>query len=79
MGCVDRFLAAGMQVQGARISRGSDLIGDVTFDGVKSRYPSALMIPQSETERLLEERLEEYGIKVERRTELSGFVVRPEV
>ena len=78
MGCVDRFLAAGMQVKGARISRGSDLIGDVTFDGVKSRYPFALMIPQSETERLLEERLEEYGTKVERRTELSGFVVRPE-
>ena len=46
---------------------------------MKSRYPFALMIPQSETERLLEERLEEYGTKVERRTELSGFVVRPEV
>ena len=67
-----------MRVHRARISRGSDLIGDVTFDGVKSRYPFALMIPQSETERLLEERLEEYGTKVERRTELSGFAVRPE-
>jgi 2-polyprenyl-6-methoxyphenol hydroxylase-like FAD-dependent oxidoreductase len=78
MGCVDRFLAAGMQVQGARISRGSDLIGDVTFDGVKSRYPFALMIPQNETERLLEERLEEFSTKVERLTELSGFAVRPD-
>src|ERR1700722_19257330 len=78
MGRVDRFLAAGMQTPGARFSRGSDLIGDVTFDGVKSRYPFALMIPQSETERLLEERLEEFGTKVERLTELSGFAARPD-
>jgi 2-polyprenyl-6-methoxyphenol hydroxylase-like FAD-dependent oxidoreductase len=78
MGCVDRFLAAGMQTHGARISRGSDLIGDVTFDEVKSPYPFALMIPQSETERLLEGRLEEFGTRVERLTELSGFAARPD-
>jgi 2-polyprenyl-6-methoxyphenol hydroxylase-like FAD-dependent oxidoreductase len=36
MGCVDRFLAAGMPTHGARISNGSRLIGEITFDDVKS-------------------------------------------
>ena len=39
MGCVDRFLAAGKPTHSARISNGTDLIGDVTFDDVKSPYP----------------------------------------
>jgi 2-polyprenyl-6-methoxyphenol hydroxylase-like FAD-dependent oxidoreductase len=78
MGCVDRFLAAGVRVHGARISRGLDLIGEVTFDEVQSRYPFALMIPQSETERLLEERLEESGSKVERLVELAAFAPSPD-
>jgi 2-polyprenyl-6-methoxyphenol hydroxylase-like FAD-dependent oxidoreductase len=78
MGCVDRFLTAGVPAHGARISNGSTLIGEITFDGVKSRYPFALMIPQSETERLLEEWLEGLGTKVERLTELSSFVARPD-
>ena len=77
MGCVDRFLAAGMPTHGARISNGSKLIGEITFDDVKSRYPFALMIPQSETERLLEEWLEGFGTKVERLTELSSFAAYP--
>ena len=78
MGCVDRFLAAGKPTHGARISNGTDLIGDVTFDDVKSPYPFALMIPQSDTERLLEERLEQLGTKVERLTELVDFAARAE-
>jgi 2-polyprenyl-6-methoxyphenol hydroxylase-like FAD-dependent oxidoreductase len=75
MGCVDRFLAAGAPVHGARISNGAKRIADVTFDNVASPYPFALMIPQSETERLLEEHLAELGTKVERFTELASFEV----
>ena len=78
MGSFDRFLAAGKPTHGARISNGTDLIGDVTFDDVKSPYPFALMIPQSDTERLLEERLEQLGTKVERLTELVDFAARAE-
>jgi 2-polyprenyl-6-methoxyphenol hydroxylase-like FAD-dependent oxidoreductase len=70
MGCVDRFLTAGMNCHGARMSNGTDLMGEINFDGVKSRYPFALMIPQSETERLLETHLEELGVKVARRVEV---------
>ena len=53
-GCVDRFLAAGMKGAARRIWNGKELIGEITLDDVNSRYQSALMIPQSETERLLE-------------------------
>ena len=78
MGCVDRFLAAGAPVHGARISNGAKRIADVTFDNVASPYPFALMIPQSETERLLEEQLAELGTKVERLTELASFEALPD-
>jgi 2-polyprenyl-6-methoxyphenol hydroxylase-like FAD-dependent oxidoreductase len=48
MGIVDRFLAAGIIGHGARISTGRELIADIGFDGVRSRYPFALMIPHSD-------------------------------
>jgi 2-polyprenyl-6-methoxyphenol hydroxylase-like FAD-dependent oxidoreductase len=76
MGCVERFLGAGTNVHGARISNGKELMGEVSFDDVKSRYPFALMIPQSETERVLETHLEEQGVKVERRVELTALTER---
>ncbi|HEY9343990.1 MAG TPA: FAD-dependent monooxygenase, partial [Inquilinus sp.] len=69
-GGVDRFLAAGIKAHGVRISNGRQLIGAVGFDQVESPYPFALMIPQNETERLLETRLEELGCRVERQVEL---------
>jgi 2-polyprenyl-6-methoxyphenol hydroxylase-like FAD-dependent oxidoreductase len=76
MECVERFLKAGMNVHGARISNGKELMGEMSFADVKSRYPFALMIPQSETERLLETHLEELGVKVERRVELAALKTR---
>jgi 2-polyprenyl-6-methoxyphenol hydroxylase-like FAD-dependent oxidoreductase len=76
MGCVERFLKAGMNTHGARMSTGKELIGEITFDDVESRYPFALMIPQNETERLLETYLEELGVKVERQIELTAFTAR---
>src|SRR5262249_32316391 len=76
MGWTERFLAAGVIGHGARFSNGKELIGEIGFDDVKSRYPYNLMIPQSETERLLETGLEELGVTVERRTELTGFTAR---
>jgi len=58
-GIVDRFRAAGIICHGARMSTGTELIADISLDGVQSPYPFALMIPQSETERILESHLEE--------------------
>ncbi|WAJ31466.1 FAD-dependent monooxygenase [Antarcticirhabdus aurantiaca] len=60
------FVEAGFKVHGVSIQAGGATIGRLEMDAVPSPYPFALMIPQSETERLLEERLAEQGVTVER-------------
>ena len=67
------FVAAGLKVDAANIVAGSRRIGHISLAGVESRYPYALMLPQSETERLLEERLNSLGVRVERQVEMTGF------
>jgi 2-polyprenyl-6-methoxyphenol hydroxylase-like FAD-dependent oxidoreductase len=49
------------------------VIGSVSTESVQSPYPYGLMLPQSETERLLEERLGNLGVLVERRVELTSL------
>ena len=67
------FIPAGMAAHGALISTGKEIVARVSLDSIDSRYNYALMIPQSETERILEQRLEAAGVKVERRVELASF------
>lgn len=72
-GYAKEFIPSGMVAHGARIANGTETVAQITFDSVDSRFPYALMIPQNESERVLEEKLEAGGVKVERRTELAGF------
>jgi 2-polyprenyl-6-methoxyphenol hydroxylase-like FAD-dependent oxidoreductase len=72
-GYVDPFLAAGMRAHGAQMSNGKDVIARISLDDIESVYPYALMIPQSDTERVLEERLAKQGVKVERTVALESF------
>jgi 2-polyprenyl-6-methoxyphenol hydroxylase-like FAD-dependent oxidoreductase len=72
-GYVEAFLPVGFQAHGAHISNGTEVVARVTLDSVDSRFPYALMIPQSETERVLEEQLAIRGVKVERSVELTAF------
>jgi 2-polyprenyl-6-methoxyphenol hydroxylase-like FAD-dependent oxidoreductase len=68
------FIEAGFKALAVNFVAGEgELMGHVTMDSVDSAYPYGLMIPQSETERLLEERLLSLGIKVERQTEVLTF------
>lgn len=69
----DRFIAAGHKVDAASIMADRRLIGHIDFADVESPYPYALMLPQSDTERLLEEHLQTVNIKVERNTEVVRF------
>jgi 2-polyprenyl-6-methoxyphenol hydroxylase-like FAD-dependent oxidoreductase len=69
----ERFVAEGKKVIGARIVAGHSTLGHVSTSVVDTAYPFALMLPQSDTERLLEERLAGYGIAVERQIELGAF------
>jgi 2-polyprenyl-6-methoxyphenol hydroxylase-like FAD-dependent oxidoreductase len=73
-GCADAFIAAGQKVVAANVVAGGDKeIGRIDLTDVDSPYPYALMLPQSETERLLEEHLGRLGLRVERSTELVDF------
>ena len=72
-GYVEPFLPAGFRAHGAQISTGKEVVARVSLDSVDSRFPYALMIPQSETERILEERLATQGVTVERSVELTTF------
>ncbi len=72
-GCAQDFLEAGIKGHGMRILAGGREIVRVTLDGMHSIYRFALMIPQSETERLLEEELARRGVAVERGVEVQGF------
>src|ERR1700733_12843262 len=72
-GCANSFVAAGDQVVGANIVAGTTVVARIKISGVDSAYPYALMLPQSDTERLLEEHLGHLGVNIERQTEMSSF------
>ena len=67
------FVDAGFKAIAVNFVAGDKVIGRVSMDGVQTPYPYGLMLPQSETERLLEERLHDLSVAVERRVELTTF------
>jgi 2-polyprenyl-6-methoxyphenol hydroxylase-like FAD-dependent oxidoreductase len=72
-GVADKLIAAGLKATGAQFfSRGRNL-AHIKFALADTRYPYALMIPQNETERVLEEHLGTSGVALERETELVDF------
>ena len=72
-GCAQAFVDAGVPARGARIlGEGRELV-HAHFDLARSAFPYALLIPQSETERLLEQLLAAAGVQVERQVELLSF------
>jgi len=66
----ERFLAAGFNVGAVNMVSGKRRIGRLELGAVETPFPYAMMLPQSETERLLEERLAELGVVVERNVEV---------
>jgi len=73
MGCAASFVAAGFKAAAANISAGDKPIAHVDLTGVATPYPYALMLPQSDTERLLGKHLESFGVRLERNLELLRF------
>jgi 2-polyprenyl-6-methoxyphenol hydroxylase-like FAD-dependent oxidoreductase len=74
MGCGAAFVDAGLKARGANIIAGATTIAHVGFEGLETPHPYALMLPQSDTERLLEQHLNSLGVEVERQVELTRFV-----
>jgi 2-polyprenyl-6-methoxyphenol hydroxylase-like FAD-dependent oxidoreductase len=73
MGCTAPFLAQGIKASGANISSGNQQLARIALGSVATPYPFALMIPQSDTERLMEQHSNTLGVKVERSVELTKF------
>jgi 2-polyprenyl-6-methoxyphenol hydroxylase-like FAD-dependent oxidoreductase len=68
------FVDAGFKVTAANIYAGARQVAHVRLDELQTPHPYALMLPQSDTERLLEEQLNARGVKIERQVELTRFV-----
>ena len=70
------FVEAGFKVDGVNIvAPEGHVVGHVKMESVASPYTYALMLPQSDTERLLEERLQRLGVSVERSTEATAIKI----
>jgi 2-polyprenyl-6-methoxyphenol hydroxylase-like FAD-dependent oxidoreductase len=72
-GCTGGFVAAGNKVDAANIIADKTVVARIDISDVDSPYPYALMLPQSDTERLLEEHLGRLGVNIERQTEMASF------
>jgi 2-polyprenyl-6-methoxyphenol hydroxylase-like FAD-dependent oxidoreductase len=70
-----RFIEAGFKVNAVNMISGDKLIGHVDMSSLESAHNYALMLPQADTERLLEEYLNELGVKVERSVEVTSLSV----
>ncbi len=70
-----RFIDAGFKVNAVNMISGDKLIGHVDMSSLESPHNYALMLPQADTERLLEEYLADLGVKVERSVEVTALKV----
>jgi len=76
LGCRERLLAAGREFRALNIIADGELIQRIDFrrlDWHDAPFPMWFTIPQSETERCIEEELEARGIGVERTKTLQSF------
>ncbi|HTR43654.1 MAG TPA: FAD-dependent monooxygenase [Pseudomonadales bacterium] len=72
-GCCAALVNAGVKTDAVNIIAGEKSIAHLKLDGIESKYPYGLMIPQSETERVLDEFLKGLGVTIERSVELIDF------
>ena len=72
-GCSAGLVDAGYKVGTLNISANGKSIAKVSLEELPTPYPYGLMIPQSDTERVLDEFLNSLGVKVERTIELTRF------
>jgi 2-polyprenyl-6-methoxyphenol hydroxylase-like FAD-dependent oxidoreductase len=73
MGIAERILSAGLRLRGIAIHNQREAIARIDLASVQSPYPFVVSLPQSETERILSERVASFGVTVEREWELTGL------
>ena len=73
IGAVDGVMGSGIHTTGMEFHAGGKVLGRMPLDTVDSPYPFSISTAQTETERVLTERLSEFGVEIERGVELVGF------
>ncbi len=73
MGLIDSVLDGGNICNGFDIYDRGRPLASLSFSSIESKYPYLLILAQSDTEKVLNERLESYGINVEREKELLAI------
>jgi 2-polyprenyl-6-methoxyphenol hydroxylase-like FAD-dependent oxidoreductase len=74
MGVVEEFLEAARPVKHFIFADHGKILNKIPSDrGIDSIYPSPVILPQSETEEILERRLASLGVSVERQVALKNF------
>jgi 2-polyprenyl-6-methoxyphenol hydroxylase-like FAD-dependent oxidoreductase len=73
IGVVEKLIAAGVKTSGVQLHAQGKTLARVPLDTVESRHPFSLTTAQTETERVLTERLADLGGKVERSVTLVGL------
>jgi 2-polyprenyl-6-methoxyphenol hydroxylase-like FAD-dependent oxidoreductase len=71
LGIVEEFLELGHRVSGFEVHTPARRTTRVPFGGLDSPYPFVLMLGQDQTQRILDRRLEQLGISVEREVEVT--------
>ena len=66
LGIVGEFLELGHRVDGLAVHRRAGRPVRIHFSGIDSLYPFMLTLSQAETQRILEQRLEDLGVTVQR-------------
>ncbi len=72
-GIADRAVERGRKLHSVDFRSEGKQILSMTFDKIPSRFPFLLMLPQSETEQILNERMESLGVRTERGVELLSL------
>jgi 2-polyprenyl-6-methoxyphenol hydroxylase-like FAD-dependent oxidoreductase len=70
-GLTERLLATGLRVRRLNFRNSERLLATIELSRVRHRYDFMLTLLQAQTERLLEQRLTEYGVSVEWRSEFK--------
>lgn len=72
-GLAEKFLTAGNAARKVTLNHNSEQLAAADLSLIPSEFNLVLILPQYETERLLEEALAEAGVRIERGCELTGF------
>ncbi|MEQ9332380.1 FAD-dependent monooxygenase [Thalassobaculum sp.] len=73
-GATERLLAAGIRIAHANLHFDGAKLVTLDLSQARHRFNFLLALPQSETERVLEEALAERGVAVERETEMTSLL-----